>query len=148
MSYYKQADFIRLAIDQGFNVQPLMGGTGVRVYGKDGKSSHCVYTGSSQNRSSENTKAALKRLGVVFPAEHARKAKVLDFKKTTEVAKPMGLAESAKHAGPPPNPLQEVKQRMNDVMTALAGLEQAIAKVEDESKKLQVLRDAMRALGT
>lgn len=153
MAYYKQVELVRLAMDQGFTVTELAGGTGVRIHAKDGTPrSHCVYTGSSGSRSFENTRAALKRLGIKFPEDQNRKkAQVYEFKQSTEARsetmEPKKITPVPVAASSLP-PLDAAKKAIGDAMNALAALEQALTRIEDESKKLQVLRDAMRALGT
>jgi len=153
MAYYKQAEFVRLAMDQGFAVTELAGGTGVRIHAKDGSPrSHCVYTGSSHSRAFENTKAALKRLGIKFPEdENRKKAQVCEFKQPTEarseMMEPKKITPVQVAASSLP-PMDAAKKAISDAMNALAALEQALTRIEDESKKFQVLKDAMRALGS
>lgn len=146
------AELIRTAIDQGFPIKELMGRTGVRVISKtDPKASHVVYFNSSGSHTYENNKSALKRLGVVFPVEHQRKAKVVELKQPKEAREKsmatMNATATAQGIVALP-PIEQARKALNDAMNALANAEAALQKVDEQMKAFNALREAMRAFGS
>ena len=139
-------DMIDLCEEQGFEVTPLMGGTGVWVEPPNappGTIPVCLYKSNSGARDLLNREAALKRLGVRIPSNHTPpkvRAAKQEQPMITSAPKPAVVTAV------PINKFERVRQKINAALDALAEADAALTELEDSHKKLTVLHEALRGL--
>jgi hypothetical protein len=134
---------IDLAEDQGFSVLPLIGGTGMRVMPKPGTPagiSPVVLYKHGGGHELRNREQALKRLGLKLPGNYTPP-------KTRQQQEEASMVVTSV-ARPPLSKFENVREKVNAVLDAVADLDKALSELEAEHKKLMTLQDAIRGLSS